>query len=308
MGNTAKDKYPPVEVLARQYGVDEATAATWIAQDDIPHERYKALRKLPAEDEKWAAALFKITIGTLGRWSNDRLPYRIDEGKRCYIAQAALAWLDGADPEQLVTTGRFAGICELSTKHGSKLATTGKIPSLITPGGSRLIRLNDAYRYRTLAANPCLKGELPPSEVLQLQYGIKHVFAQEWIELDEIPLDAYTAILCLPWIGIAEVASLFAVASKSVKRWPATRLPYWQTSTLRKRYPLQGVLAWLGGKRPAERLLNLGEVATQCAVNPRAVRHWVELGKLHPHQTPGGHDRFRPAEVRAFHASRLAVS
>lgn len=40
-----------------------------------------------------------------------------------------------------------------------------------------------------------------------------------------------------------------------------------------------------------------GEVADMFGVDPRTVTRWANAGKLHPLRTPGGHRRYRAAEV-----------
>ena len=48
------------------------------------------------------------------------------------------------------------------------------------------------------------------------------------------------------------------------------------------------------------RLLTPGEVAALFRVDPKTVTRWVAAGKLSAIRTPGGHRRFREAEVRAL--------
>lgn len=47
-------------------------------------------------------------------------------------------------------------------------------------------------------------------------------------------------------------------------------------------------------------LLSPQEVAQIFRVDPRTVIRWVKAGKLHPQRTPGGHRRYRRAEVDAL--------
>lgn len=47
-----------------------------------------------------------------------------------------------------------------------------------------------------------------------------------------------------------------------------------------------------------EQLLTPGEVAQMFRVNPRTVWRWSRTGKLAAIRTPGGHRRFKAAEVR----------
>ena len=48
-----------------------------------------------------------------------------------------------------------------------------------------------------------------------------------------------------------------------------------------------------------ERLMTSAEVAALYRVDPKTVVRWVKEGKLTSVPTPGGHHRFRPADVRA---------
>ena len=48
----------------------------------------------------------------------------------------------------------------------------------------------------------------------------------------------------------------------------------------------------------SERLLTPGEVATLFRVDPKTVTRWAASGRISSIQTPGGHRRFREAEVR----------
>lgn len=47
-----------------------------------------------------------------------------------------------------------------------------------------------------------------------------------------------------------------------------------------------------------DRLLTPGEVAAMFSVHPRTVTVWAKAGKLTSIRTPGGHRRYREAEVR----------
>ena len=47
----------------------------------------------------------------------------------------------------------------------------------------------------------------------------------------------------------------------------------------------------------AERLLTPGEVAALFRVDPKTVTRWASAGRLGSIRTPGGHRRFREAEV-----------
>jgi excisionase family DNA binding protein len=49
-----------------------------------------------------------------------------------------------------------------------------------------------------------------------------------------------------------------------------------------------------------ERLLTPGEVAVLFRVDPKTVTRWASAGRLGSIRTPGGHRRFREAEVRAL--------
>ena len=50
----------------------------------------------------------------------------------------------------------------------------------------------------------------------------------------------------------------------------------------------------------SEPLLTAGEVAALIRVDSKSVTRWVKEGKLTSIRTPGGHHRFRPADVRAL--------
>lgn len=49
-----------------------------------------------------------------------------------------------------------------------------------------------------------------------------------------------------------------------------------------------------------EPLLTPAEVAALFCVDPKTVTRWAAAGKLTSIRTPGGHRRFREAEVRAL--------
>lgn len=49
-----------------------------------------------------------------------------------------------------------------------------------------------------------------------------------------------------------------------------------------------------------ERLLTPGEVAEMFRVDPKTVTRWAVQGRITSVRTPGGHRRFRPAEIRAL--------
>ena len=51
---------------------------------------------------------------------------------------------------------------------------------------------------------------------------------------------------------------------------------------------------------PDEPLPTPAEVATLFRVDPKTVTRWAKKGKLTFIRTPGGHRRFREAEVRAL--------
>ena len=48
------------------------------------------------------------------------------------------------------------------------------------------------------------------------------------------------------------------------------------------------------------RLLTPGEVAQLFRVDPKTVTRWAAAGRISSIRTPGGHRRFREAEVRAL--------
>ena len=47
-------------------------------------------------------------------------------------------------------------------------------------------------------------------------------------------------------------------------------------------------------------ILTTGDVATMFGVDQRTVREWCKAGRLPHFRTPGGHRRFRSAEVTAL--------
>jgi excisionase family DNA binding protein len=47
-----------------------------------------------------------------------------------------------------------------------------------------------------------------------------------------------------------------------------------------------------------DRLLTPGEVATMFRVDPKTVTRWAAGGRITSIRTPGGHRRFREAEIR----------
>lgn len=49
--------------------------------------------------------------------------------------------------------------------------------------------------------------------------------------------------------------------------------------------------------RPNEALMTPGEVAALFHVDPKTVTRWAHAGRLGSLRTPGGHRRFRAAEV-----------
>ena len=53
-----------------------------------------------------------------------------------------------------------------------------------------------------------------------------------------------------------------------------------------------------------EELMTPAEVGAAFRVNPRRVREWADQGKLKPVMTPGGHRRYRVAEVKAIMEGR----
>jgi len=55
--------------------------------------------------------------------------------------------------------------------------------------------------------------------------------------------------------------------------------------------------------RGPERLLTPGEVGAMFRVDPKTVTRWASAGRLGSIRTPGGHRRFREAEVRQLLAT-----
>jgi len=58
----------------------------------------------------------------------------------------------------------------------------------------------------------------------------------------------------------------------------------------------------------SERLLTPGEVATLFRVDPKTVTRWAASGRISSIRTPGGHRRFREAEVRELLEGNDAAS
>ena len=56
-----------------------------------------------------------------------------------------------------------------------------------------------------------------------------------------------------------------------------------------------------------DRLLTPGEVAALFRVDPKTVTRWAAAGRLSSIRTPGGHRRFREAEVRALLEGEVAI-
>jgi excisionase family DNA binding protein len=57
------------------------------------------------------------------------------------------------------------------------------------------------------------------------------------------------------------------------------------------------------GSDHTERLLTPGEVAALFRVDPKTVTRWASAGRIGSIRTPGGHRRFREAEVRTLLAT-----
>ena len=54
-----------------------------------------------------------------------------------------------------------------------------------------------------------------------------------------------------------------------------------------------------------ERLLTPGEVALMFRVDPKTVTRWASSGRVGSIRTPGGHRRFREAEINRLLADRI---
>jgi excisionase family DNA binding protein len=50
----------------------------------------------------------------------------------------------------------------------------------------------------------------------------------------------------------------------------------------------------------SDRLLTPGEVAALFRVDPKTVTRWAASGRISSIRTPGGHRRYREAEIRAL--------
>lgn len=50
----------------------------------------------------------------------------------------------------------------------------------------------------------------------------------------------------------------------------------------------------------SDRLLTPGEVAALFRVDPKTVTRWAAAGRISSIRTPGGHRRYREAEIRAL--------
>jgi excisionase family DNA binding protein len=57
-----------------------------------------------------------------------------------------------------------------------------------------------------------------------------------------------------------------------------------------------------------DRLLTPGEVAALFRVDPKTVTRWAAAGRIGSIRTPGGHRRFREAEVRALLAGEAGAA
>lgn len=55
------------------------------------------------------------------------------------------------------------------------------------------------------------------------------------------------------------------------------------------------------------KLLTPGEVAAMFRVDPKTVTRWAAAGRISSIRTPGGHRRFREAEVRALLAGESGL-
>lgn len=53
-------------------------------------------------------------------------------------------------------------------------------------------------------------------------------------------------------------------------------------------------------------LLRPGEVAAEYHVDPATARRWADTGKLTEIRTPGGHRRYRRAEIEALLGRKVA--
>lgn len=65
---------------------------------------------------------------------------------------------------------------------------------------------------------------------------------------------------------------------------------------------LDDLIGALGLTEPPD-LMTPKEAAAAFGVSTQAVRNWARAGHLHPITTPGGHNRYRTAEVRALQAA-----
>ena len=57
-----------------------------------------------------------------------------------------------------------------------------------------------------------------------------------------------------------------------------------------------------------EKLLTPAEVAAMWRVDPKTITTWAKEGKLTSVRTPGGHRRYKEAEVRALLAGEPAAA
>lgn len=62
------------------------------------------------------------------------------------------------------------------------------------------------------------------------------------------------------------------------------------------------------GEPHAEYTLGVPEVAGILGVDPKTIRVWADTGRLHCWRTPGGHRRFRRADVDALLPHRAEAS
>ena len=62
------------------------------------------------------------------------------------------------------------------------------------------------------------------------------------------------------------------------------------------------------GTEGGERLLTPGEVADLFRVDPKTVTRWAASGRVVSVRTPGGHRRFREADIKALLSPEISAA
>lgn len=109
---------------------------------------------------------------------------------------------------------------------------------------------------------------------------------------------------CEPLLTPAEVAGLWNVDVKNVRKWADRGL----LATIRtpgdhRRYSEAQVMSWFPGGHPGA-LLQPCEAARELGTDNATLRKWSLAGRLGCWRTPQGHRRYSEAEVAALKAAR----